>query len=211
MHKTKGQKMSNTVLYGPPYVGKEKLAKDLGYTVWDMKDVANWIDTDTLVVPTKLVIVDYQLFYGMMTDRVCDEQGCEHPSDMGVGKAGVWRKITEEMQETLYTLSQACDSLYLLTDVKKETISHSLYTGDVMMPNLDWISEKLLPNIIDRTLALLPIYKTTKTDDGKTLRKESKIMICSLRPDVYAGDKTGELPRQIPEDTLIKTLTKKGA
>lgn len=188
-----------TLLYGPDYIGKEQLVKELGCEIWTVDELL-----ETYTYPKKLAISDFGTFYNAILELVCEEENCDHPSDMGVGKAGIWRKIKDRMSNLVYTLSEKVPELYLITPMEVSHVDHSFYTGHIYGPKLDWISKEILPNICERTLAYIPVFATTK--DGK--RKETKVMICSIRPDVYAGDATGELPKQIPEKLIIKTLQK---
>jgi len=205
--------MTGTILYGPQHVGTESVAIPLCDSIYDLTGVAqcddvSWMDFKEFVAEgTSPVtgVLNYHLLYELCVNYICDEENCEHPSDMGAGKAGLWRKIKEEFKSVIYELFDNCEDVYIVTNMKTDKVSHTFHTGDVFSPKLDWISEDFLPSLCQRTLAYLPIYRTNK--EGK--RKEDKIMICSLRPDVYAGDATGELPKQIKSGDILKTL--KGA
>jgi hypothetical protein len=183
--------MTGTLIYGPDYVGVEDLAFGLGgeglsnsrYEWESVKKVMlEWPDDS-------MVLCNVHKLYESCLDYICDRENCEHPSDMGVGKAGIWRMIKEELTDTLYQLSENVDEIILTCAMKKESVNHSFYTGDVYMPKLDWILEEIIPNIVDRTLAYLPVFKTVKTD-------------------VYAGDNTNKLPAQIKCGKTTKETVK---
>lgn len=195
--------MSSILIYGPDYTGKQTLVVNLVHSILDVNDYGDWSTVREFIDAggKGLGILNVGLLYELCISHICDEEGCEHPSDMGVGKAGIWRKIKEEYKDLMFNAHDKWDNIVMTCSLKKERVDHTFYKGDLMMPKLDWVTEETFTNLVDATVALLPIYRTVNEK-----RKEDKIMICSLRPDVYAGDHTGKLPKQIKSNKITETL-----
>ena len=207
-----------TIIYGPRYIGKTAFTLALPKSTYWMTTARNsrkrnvtisgWERfTDTIVKlsekqPYEYIVVDqFNRLYEMCVDYVCKQENEEHPSTSGNRKPLLWEKIKKEMSEQLFTLSDCANQIFYLTDMETKNLDSSLYKGTMMYPKLDWVLEDIMPHITQQTIAMVPTYKSVKrvskaTGEIAYVRKEKRVMICSARPDIYAGDSTGLLPKE---------------
>ena len=192
-----------TVIYGPRYVGKTSFLKAVpdAYHI----STSDWEEFQSIGDDTKLcdaITVDnIHRLLESCTSYVCEQENEEHPQLAGNRKSIIYKKIKEEMKEVLFALADKCESIFFTVAMDKAQLNSSLYQGTYFYPKFDWVLEDIMPHITDQTIAMMPTYKSVKrknknTGDVDYVRKEKRIMICSPRADVYAGDSTGNLPNE---------------
>jgi len=198
---------TNCVIYGPEYVGKRNFVTNLGKDknhnyYFSTKQVREkmweafkkWVKGLPRDEPGSLFVIDkINKLYESCVDFICDEEGEEHPTMAGTKNAMLWRLIKTEMEEQLYKFSELPGQKFYIADVAVKHIDLAIYKGSQVTPDYPWVLEQIMPDIIDQTLFMTPKYVTNP--EGK--RKVVTRIMCSPRPDIYAGDNTGKLSSQI--------------
>lgn len=198
--------MTTTLVYGPQYSGRAALAEfcSAHYDVGPATRIEEWDDIKEEVKHLGLESLEPSLrinrindLYDMCVVYICEQEGIDYPS-----KTLIWNKVRDEFAGVLFDLSAKVDQLWLICDQQRVEIDYSFYKGTLVEPKMDWVMEKILPQLVDRTICIVPTYATK---DGK--RVVSKAVITQLRPDVYAGDNTeNPLPPVIPYEKFKLAL-----
>ena len=205
-----------TVLYGPRYCGKTSFLEAIEGSVkhintYGVGCVEGWEafkDTvEAIEQPYEVLTVDgLSRLNEMCTEYICEQENEEHPSLAGNRKSIIYKKIKTEMQDVLFSLPMRCNHIFFTADMETKELNSSLYKGTFLYPKFDWVLEDIMPHITQQTICLSPTYvykkvKSRSTGEVRNERKEKRIMICSARPDIYAGDSTGKLPKEIDAGT----------
>ena len=197
-----------TIIYGPRYIGKTSFIEQVCDYIWDSGIYVHsggWKqfkrDCETEEANLTVGIDGIGDMFALCVEYICEQENEEHPSTSGNRKPLLWEKIKGEMRDVLFTLSDKVDHLYFTADMETKNLDSSLYKGTMMYPKLDWVLEDIMPHITQQTIAMVPTYKSVKrvskaTGEITYVRKEKRVMICSARPDIYAGDSTGLLPKE---------------
>ena len=198
-----------TVIYGPRYCGKTSFAETIDKNVVWFSTIGNqdtWKDfkniVETLTKKDKYIVIDgIGKMTDLCTDYICEQEDEEHPQLAGNRKSLIYRKIKEEAKDVFFALHENSEHVFYLAEMETKNLDSSLYKGTFMYPKFDWVLEDIMPHITQQTICMAPSYTTVKrksklTGDVELIRKEKRIMICSARPDIYAGDSTGKLPKE---------------
>ena len=198
------------VIYGPRYCGKTSF---VGAS--DALEVYAYPDVDwgvfkklafAVAAGDPVVVENVHFLTESCTKYICDKENEEHPQLAGNRKSIIYQKIKEEMRDVLFSLASKVNHIYFTADMDTKHLDSSLYKGTFMYPKFDWVLEDIMPHITQQTICMTPTYKTVKrtsklTGETELIRKEKRIMICSARPDIYAGDSTEKLPNEFDAGT----------
>lgn len=192
-----------TVIYGPRYCGKTSFCEaiDDAFRIYT-DEWEGFKDMVDLVSPESIVTVEnIHRLLESCTDYVCDTENEEHPQLAGNRKSIVYKKIKQEMKDVFFALAEKASHVFYTCSMETTQLDSTLYKGTYFYPKFDWVLEDIMPSITDQTICMIPSYKSVKakhraTGEVSIKRKEKRIMICSARPDIYAGDSTGKLPKE---------------
>ena len=223
-----------TVLYGHRYAGMEEFISQIPdnfiirVNPGNNRDATNsvccWEDFSELVTElhqSRKQTGDFSSYtisyldglYEMCVDYICQREDEEHPSVSKSKKLILWRMIREEMEAVLYQFNNLEGHKFYLSKVVMTEIENSFIKGTAMFPFTEdnWVLREIMPQITEQTLYFgIKKVKLIHPETKKTKTKDKGIILSSLRSDIFAGDLTGKLPKEINNnyETYIKEMSK---
>ena len=220
-----------TVLYGHRYSGIDEFIKSIvsnfiiNVNPGEDRDVptsiCQWEDFKELVSEIPDNYYSYGNYtinriddlYEMCVDYVCQEEREEHPTLAGAKKLILWRKIRQEMEDVLHQFHQLYAQKFYVSKMVMTEVDNTFLKGTLLLPFTEdnWILREVLPNITKQTLYF---YVTPKKVRSKSTGKEKtinkKLILASLKADIFAGDTTNKLPETFNSnyETYEKEMSK---
>lgn len=218
--------LATTLIHGPPKIGKTTLANqwpgvwflatEIGQkwiithepTIiesWEhFLEVCGWI-ADNLPKtfgdgkPLKTLVVDtIDLAFKMCYDSVLYELGVSSPNelDFGVG----WGAISDEFSRVITKLTKLPYGLIFISHSKDKQVKSRARKIDRIQPALMETGRKVVEAISDIILYCNVTEIVEVDDDGEPtgIASEERVIRCQPESNIVAGDRTGQLPDEIP-------------
>jgi len=199
------------LLYGPRYIGTTSFSEALSNAsfwvaegndlTWDMFKAAlsahQAVPEDK--TPSHYVIDKIDGIYDKCIEHICEQEEVDDIHDLDSNK---WKLVEDEFTKVLMDFSKLPGIKWYITSEKATEVTNSLYTGTLIKPNLNWLTEKIIPQITQQTLYMgVRQFKRELDDEGKETLiriKASRVFVCSPLSGILSGDNMGLLPARFP-------------
>lgn len=211
------------LLYGPRYIGTTSFVRalpdcfvlDIG-SFWRIKiweNFKSWIEihTDQPDATFKNIAIDkVSTLYGLCVEYICEQQNVDNIYELGANK---WELVEKEMTSVLYDFARLPGIKWYLAPSQVKELNTSLFTGNLIHPELDWTLNKIMPHITQRTIYMgVEQFKREFDDEGaeSLIRiKARRILVCSADSGIVSGDSLGIFPKRVPiAGTAEEAVTK---
>lgn len=214
------------LLYGPRYIGTTSFVKALPSILYldigPFRVIKDWLGFKAFVhqvakeidedPPEHIAIDKVSTLYDYCVEYICEQNNVANIYELGNNK---WSLVEKEMTAVFYDFAALPGVKWYITSSQIKELNTSLFSGSLIHPELDWMLNKIMPHITERTIYMgTEQFKREIDEDGKEVLvriKARRVLICSADSGIVSGDSLGIFPKRVPiagtaEETVDKYL-----